>query len=81
MSQVVVEGNPVGRRIAQLLGDRLDFAGRNPLHVHLRQRRHQSPLRALITLEQFGREPPRSILRHPQFELADLRDQCPAVIS
>jgi hypothetical protein len=81
VSQVVVEGNPVGRRIAQLLGDRLDFAGRNPLHVHLRQSRHQRPLRTLVSFEQLGREPPGSVLRHPQLEFADPRDQCSAVVA
>ena len=40
---------------AQLLGDRLDLPGRDPLHVHLGQRRHQRLLRALVALEQFRR--------------------------
>ena len=66
---------------AQLLGDRLDLPGRNALDIHLRQRRHQRPLRALIPFEQLGREPPVAILRNPQLELADPRDQRPAVIA
>jgi hypothetical protein len=66
---------------AQLLGDRLHFAGRHPLHVHLGQRRYQRPLRALIAFEQLGREAPGSILRHPQLQLADPRDQSSAVIA
>ena len=66
---------------AQLLGDRPDFASRNPLHVHLRQRRNQRPLRSLIALEQLGGEPPAAILRNPQLELADPGDQGPAVIA
>jgi hypothetical protein len=66
---------------AQLLGDRPDLAGRNALHVHLRQRRHQRPLRALIPFEQLGREPSGAVLRNPQLELADPRDQRPAVIA
>ena len=66
---------------AQLLGNRLNFAGRNTLHIHLRQRRNQRPLRALVALEQFGREPALAILRHAQLELANPRDQRPAVIA
>ncbi len=66
---------------AQLLGDRLHLTGRNPLHVHLRQRRHQRPLRALIAFEQFGGEPPGSVLRNAQLKLANPRDQRPVVIT
>ena len=66
---------------AQLLGNRLNLARRNALHVHLCQRRHQRSLRALIALEQFGREPALAILRHAQLELADPGDQRPAVIA
>ena len=51
---------------AQFLGDGFHLPRRHPLHVHLRQRRHQRPLRTLIALEQLGREPPGSVLRHPQ---------------
>ena len=65
----------------QLLGDRLHLARRNPLHIHLRQRRHQCPLWTLIALEQLGRESPRTILRNAQFELAYPRDQRSAVIT
>ena len=82
--QPLVHGADRGSRkavAAQLLGDRLHFAGRNPLHVHLRQRRHQRPLRALIAFEQLGRKPPGSILRYPQLQLADPRDQGPPVIA
>src|SRR6476646_1945321 len=61
---------------AQLLGDRLDFPGRDPLHVHLRQ-----PLRTLVSYEQLGREPSGSVLRNPQLEFADPRDQRPAIIA
>jgi hypothetical protein len=53
---------------AQLLGDCLDLAGRDPLHIHLGQRRHQRLLRALPTLEQFRRETAAPILRHPQLQ-------------
>src|SRR6516162_6208598 len=72
-----------GREVvaAQLLSNRLDFAGRNPLHVHLCQCGNQRPLRALVALEQFGREPALAILRHPQLELANPRDQGPVVIA
>ena len=66
---------------AQLLGDRLHLARRNPLHVHLRQRRHQRPLRALVALKQLRREPPGAVLRHPQLEFADPCDQRPAIIA
>lgn len=60
---------------AQLLGDRLDLAGRDALHVHLGQGRHQRLLGTLVTLEQLGREPPVAVLRHPQLELADPGDE------
>ena len=40
-----------------------------------------SPLRAPVPLEQLGREPPCPILRNPQPQLANLRDQGPAVIA
>src|SRR6201993_4355967 len=66
---------------AQFLGNRLHLPRRYPLHVHLRQRSHQRPLRPLIPFEQFGREPAGAVLRNPQFELVDPRDQCPAVIT
>jgi len=36
---------------------------------------------ALIALEQLGREPSGSILRYPQLQFADPRDQGPAVIA
>jgi hypothetical protein len=60
---------------AQLLGDRFDLARRNALHIHLRQGRHQSPLRALVALEQLRREATLPILRNPELQLADPRDQ------
>jgi hypothetical protein len=73
---------------AEFLGDRLipAFAGAGscgskPLHVYLRQRRHQRPLGALIAFEQFGQEPSGAILRHAQLELADPDDQRPPVIA
>ena len=55
--------------------------GSKPLHVYLRQRRHQRPLGALIAFEQFGREPSGAILRDAQLELADPDDQRPPVIA
>ena len=66
---------------AQLLGDRLDLAGRDALHVHLGQRRHQRLLGALIALEELGREPSVAILRHPQLELAHPGDERAGVIA
>jgi hypothetical protein len=59
----------------QLLRDLLDLPGRDPLHVHLRKRRNQRLLRALIALKQLGREPPLAILRNSQLQLVDPRDQ------
>lgn len=59
---------------AQLFGDHLDLASRHPLHIHLRQRRHQSALRALVALEQLGGEAPLPVLLNPQFDLADMGD-------
>ena len=66
---------------AQLLGDRLDLAGRNALHVHLGQRRHERLLGALVALEKLGREPAVAILRHTQLELADPGDERAGVIA
>ena len=66
---------------AQLLGDGLDLAGRDALHVHLGQRRHQGLLGALVTFENFGREPAVAILRHAQFELAHARDERAGVVA
>ena len=37
-----------------------------PCTLHLRQRRHERPLRTLIALEQLSRKAARAILRHPQ---------------
>ena len=66
---------------AQLLGDRLHLSGRDPLHIHLRQRRHQGLFRALVAFEQLGREPAVAILRHAQLELADAGDEGARVIA
>ena len=66
---------------AELLGDRLDLAGRHALHVHLGQRRHQRLLRALVALEQLGREAAVAVLRHPQLQLADPGDQRAVVVA
>jgi predicted AAA+ superfamily ATPase len=57
---------------AKFLGNRLDLSGRNPLHIHLRQRCHQRALGALITFKQFGGEASRAILRNTQFKLANV---------
>ena len=70
--QALVNGGDGGGRegvAAQLLGDRLDLAGRDALHVHLRQRRHERLLGALIALEELGREPAVPVLRHAQSSL------------
>ena len=64
---------------AQLLRDRLHFARRHALHVHLGERRHEGALRALIALEQLGREAALPVLRHPQLQFADPGDQRPTV--
>src|SRR5690606_3663405 len=66
---------------AQFLGDRLDLPGRDPLHIHLGQRRDERLLRALIAFEQLGREVPATVLRYPQLQLADPGDQCAAVVA
>lgn len=60
---------------AQLFRDRLDLAGRNALHIHLRQRCHQRPLGTLVALEQLGGEMARTVLRHAQLQLAHPREQ------
>jgi hypothetical protein len=65
---------------AQLLGDRLDLAGRDALHVHLGQRRHQGLFRALVAFEQFDREPTIPILRHAELELAHPGDEGAAIV-
>jgi hypothetical protein len=51
------------------------------LHVHLGQRGNERLLRPLIALEQLGRKPPRSILWHPQLDLADPGDQRARVVA
>ena len=82
--QALVDGGDGGGRegvAAQLLGDRLDLAGRDALHVHLGQRRHQRLFGALAAFEQFGREAAVSVLRHAQLELADPGDQGAGVIA
>ena len=66
---------------AQLLGDRLHLPGRDALHVHLGQARHQRLLGALVALEQLGREAAVAILRHAQLELADPGDQGARVVA
>src|SRR5918996_57136 len=66
---------------AQLLGDRLDLAGGYPLDVHLGERRHQRLLRALVTLEQLGREAAGAVLRHSELQLADPGDQRSGVVA
>jgi hypothetical protein len=66
---------------AELLGDRLDLAGRDALHVHLGQRRNERLLGALVALEKLGREPPVAVLRHAQLELADAGDEGAGVVA
>src|SRR5271165_2154675 len=82
--QALVDGRNGGGRegvAAQLLGDRLDLAGRDALHVHLGQRRHQRLLGALVALEELGREPAVPILRHAQLELAHPCDERTSVVA
>lgn len=66
---------------AQLFRDRLDLAGRHALHIHLRQRRNQRPLRALVALEQLGREAALPVQRNPELQLADARHQRATVVT
>lgn len=46
-----------------IAADRLDLPWRDPLDGHLREHRHQGRLRALLALEQLGREVAIAILR------------------
>lgn len=66
---------------AEFLGNRLDLARGNPLHVHLSHRPDQGFFTALITLEDLRPKVTLPVLRHPQFQLPHPRDQRPAVIS
>ena len=66
---------------AQLLGDGLDLPGRDALHVHLGERRHERLLGALVAFEQLGREAAVAVLRHPQLELADTGDERARVVA
>ena len=66
---------------AQLLGDRLDLAGRHALDVHLGQRRHERLLGALVAFEQLGREAAGAVLRHSELQLADPGDQGAIVVA
>ena len=53
---LVDRGNGGGREgmAAEFLGDRLDLPGRDALHVHLGQSRHERLFGALITLEELS---------------------------
>jgi len=55
--EVLVDGGDGGGRVgmaAQFLGDGLDLAGRDALHGHLGQHRHQGLLGALVGFEELG---------------------------
>lgn len=56
------------RVAAELLADGLDLPGRDALHMHLHQGRHQRLLAALVTAEELGAETALPVLRHAQFE-------------
>jgi hypothetical protein len=45
------------------------------MDIHFRQSAHQGFLRALIALEQLGREPTRAVLRDTKLERANAGDQ------
>lgn len=60
---------------AQFLGNRPDLPGGDALDIHLGQRGYEGLFRALIALEQLGREAAGSVLRHPQLEFADAGHQ------
>ncbi len=68
------------RVAAQLLRDGLHLAGRHALDVHLRERTDQGFLRALVPVEELGREPALAVARDPQFQLPDPRHQPPTVV-
>src|SRR5215210_3409801 len=82
--QTLVDGRDGrGRKgvAAELLGDRLDLPGRDPLHIHLGKSCYQGSLRALISFEQLGREVTLPVLRDPQLKLANPGDQGAPVIA
>ena len=66
---------------AQLLGDRLDLPGRDALHLHLDQRRHERLLAALIALEELRGKPALPVLRHTQFHRAHTGHQAAWVMA
>ena len=66
---------------AELFANRRDFAGRDPLDVHLGERGHQSLLAALITLENLSGKPSVAILGHSQFELSYSRNQAAGIVA
>lgn len=66
---------------AQFLRHRLHLAGRDALHVHLDQRRHQCLLRTLVALKQLRREPASPILRNAKLQHPDPRHQLALVIA
>ena len=66
---------------AQFLGDGLDFARRDALHIHLHERGHQGLLRALVTLEKLRGEAALPVLRHAQFHRAHARDQLARIVA
>jgi hypothetical protein len=55
--------------------------GRDALHVHLGQRRHEPLLGALVALEKLGRDPAVPVLRQAQLELADPCDQGARIVA
>jgi hypothetical protein len=82
--QPLVDGADARGRKAvptQFLRDRLHLSRGYPLDIHLRQGRNESPLGALIALEQLRRESTFPVLRHPQLQFADPRHQRPAIVS
>jgi hypothetical protein len=54
---------------AELFGDGFDFAGTDPLDVHLGQGAHQGLFTALVTLKEFTRETPLADLGAPVIPL------------
>jgi hypothetical protein len=66
---------------AELLGDGLDLARGDALHVHLRQGADQGLLAARVALEELRGETSLAVARHAQLELADAGDQAALVVA
>src|SRR6478752_8569661 len=65
----------------ELFADRFDLPSRYSLDVHLRKRRHQRLLAALIAFENLGGKPSVAVLRNSQLEFSYPRNQAAWIVA